>query len=229
MKPTYLLGDHHGDYEGLFEKLQERQIRNATVIHVGDGEEGYPGWNMATAEAFNTRFAALGIEYLSIRGNHSNPHVFVGSTMLPNFKLLADYTRREINGQSWLFVGGAVSVNRIDRTAGKTWWPEEAFEFRPELARPADVLVTHSGPSWIGPSCRNPFVDSYCCAEAEFGRETLIQELRAERKAHENLFRAVKPRTWFFGHFHERAEKTRSGCRTRILDCHELVLHVSNL
>ena len=228
MIPTYLLGDHHGDIDLLFAILDHRAIRNAIVIHVGDGEEGYPDWKTEDAENLNDRFARLNIEYLSIRGNHSNPHFFDGRVMLPNFKFLPDYTRREINGQSWLFVGGAVSVNRIDRIPGQTWWQEEAFVFRTEQTGPADVLVTHSGPSWIGPGTRNPFIDACCLAEVDFGCDSLLQELKDERKTHEDLFRAVKPRTWYLGHFHEKAEKTRSGCRTRILNCHELVLHIPN-
>jgi sugar phosphate isomerase/epimerase len=39
MKPTYILGDNHGDYEAVFSALKERGIRDATVIHVGDGAE----------------------------------------------------------------------------------------------------------------------------------------------------------------------------------------------
>lgn len=57
---------------------------------------------------------------MSIRGINSNPHVLDGSVMLPNFKLRAHHTRLEINGESWLLVGGAVSINRIEREAGRT-------------------------------------------------------------------------------------------------------------
>ena len=48
--------------------------------------------------------------------------MFDGSIMMPNFKLLPDYSRLVINGESWLFVGVAVSINRIEREAGETWW-----------------------------------------------------------------------------------------------------------
>ena len=93
--------------------------------------------------------------------------------MLPNFKLLRDYTNLHLNGQSWLLVGGAISIDRIDRVLGRSWWPGEAFELREDLAQPADVLVTHSGPEWIGPSCRNDLVRACCHAEAGFGCDTL--------------------------------------------------------
>lgn len=137
MSPIYLLGDHHGDYKTLFATLDHGNIRDAVVIHVGDGEEGYPGWGSSTARNLNKQFAQRGVEYLSIRGNHLNPHVFDGRVMLPNFNLLPDYSRLELNGQLWLFVCGAIDINRIDRILGETLWPQKAFDFRDDSGTPA--------------------------------------------------------------------------------------------
>lgn len=99
--------------------------------------------------------------------------------------------------------------------------------FSPEvdLAQLADVLVTLSGPESLGPSCRNELVRACANAEAVFGCDSLIAELKKERRAHEKLFRMVKPKTWYLVHFHERAEKPYLGCRTRILDYNELIIH----
>ena len=148
--------------------------------------------------------------------------------MLPNFNLLPDYSRLELNGRLWLFVCGAISIKRIDRILGETWWPQEAFDFRDDLAGPAEVLVTHSGSGWIGPKTHGAFVDSCCRAEAEFAVGMLCKELNAERKFHELLFRGVKPKHCYLGHFHERVEKVRAGCHTRILDCHQSSLSSSS-
>jgi hypothetical protein len=41
MTPTFLLGDNHGEYSTLLENLDARNIRDAVIIHVGDGHEGY--------------------------------------------------------------------------------------------------------------------------------------------------------------------------------------------
>ncbi len=225
IKPIYLLGDHHGDYECVLEEAHESGIRNATLIHVGDGEEGYPDWDAALVENLNGYFASMDIEYLSIRGNHSNPHVFDGSVNLSHFKLLPDYTRLNLSGQSWLFIGGAHSIDRIDRERGKTWWPQEPMSLRQELASPADVLVTHSGPPWIGPTANNPFVEMCCQYEEMEGIATLRSALPAERKLHHELFDLVKPKTWYLGHFHRTEEKSHQGCWTRILGHSEFLLH----
>jgi hypothetical protein len=118
-----------------------------------------------------------------------------------------------------------VSVNRVDKIQSGEWWSREGFRLDPSKAGPADVLVTHSGPGWIGPGISSPLIKTYAQAENEFGTSSLVSDLREERRQHDRLFRMVKPRTWYLGHFHQRAEKQHAGCRTRILDCGELIRH----
>ena len=222
---TYLLGDHHANYDDLIRALLRRGLRQCRLIHVGDGEEGYPdSWDDDTPERLDNAFASLDIEYLSIRGNHSNPHVFDGSVDLPNFKLLPDYTRLEIDGESWLFVGGAVSVNRIDRIPNETWWIEEEMILDETRAQPADVLVTHTGPTLTLPP-RTDLVDYYAAAEASIGTTTLRQELYDEAARHDRLGELVKPKMWYHGHHHRSATHLMDGCTIRQLDVTELVRH----
>ncbi|MFN4804518.1 MAG: metallophosphoesterase [Akkermansiaceae bacterium] len=227
-KPTYLLGDHHSAYDDLITALMRRGLRQCRLIHVGDGEEGYPDhWDSETPERLDNAFASLEIEYLSIRGNHSNPHVFDGSIMLPNFKLLPDYTRLEIEGETWLFVGGAISVNRLDRVPGQTWWAEEEMVLQEDLAKPSDVLVTHTGPTLTTPKW-NEFVASYAAAEAAIGTKSLKRELAEEATRHDRLGELVKPKVWYHGHHHHSATHKQKGCTIRQLDFAELVLHTPN-
>ena len=105
--------------------------------------EGHPDyWDEETVERVDNAFASLDIEYLTIRGNHSNPHVFDGSLNLPSFLLIPDYTRMEIDGQEWLSVGGAVSVNRSDRIEGQPGGPKRKW---------------FAGKNWRGkPTCSSP-------------------------------------------------------------------------
>jgi hypothetical protein len=222
---TYLLGDHHANYDDLIRALLRKGLRNCRLVHVGDGEEGYPAsWDDETPQQLDNAFASLGIQYLSIRGNHANPHVFDGSIDLPNFKLIVDYTRLEIGGETWLLVGGAVSVDRLNRIHGETWWPNEEMILREDLAGKADVLVTHTGPSWTTPPW-NDFVDGYAQAEDAIGTKTLRRELRDEAARHDRLFELVKPRIWYHGHFHHSATHHVDGCEIRQLDLAELVRH----
>lgn len=226
---TYLLGDHHcPDHSVLVKALAKRGLRHCRVIHVGDGEEGYPAtWSEKTADRLNTDLAKLEIEYFSIRGNHSNPHVFDGAIDFPNFKLLLDYTRMEIDGENWMFVGGAVSIDRLNRKPGETWWVEEEMVLRENMAQPTEVLVTHTGPSWTTPPPNN-LLDLYIRCEEAIGCNTLPQELLDEQARHDRLSELVRPRIWYHGHHHRSASLQVDGCTIRQLGIAELVMHKPN-
>jgi hypothetical protein len=223
-RPVYVLGDNHGFYGEIYDLVAERNLRGSVIIHVGDGDEGGEDWTDDGVRYANTRFQEFDVEYLSIRGNHSNPALFDGSVNHSHFKLIPDYTQLLINGQSWLLIGGAISINRIDLVPGVDWWSDERFVLRKDLIAAADVLVTHSGPSWIGPPCKNPFVQIFADSEMERGID-LIDELEIERRLHDHLFNIVRPKHWYLGHFHHSETKTHKGCKGRILGVCELYQH----
>lgn len=57
------------------------------------------------------------------------------------------------HGRTWLALGGAVSLDRVIRTEGKDWWPEEDITVDQAAAvsqaGPADVMVTHECPAGV--------------------------------------------------------------------------------
>lgn len=207
-----------------FDEIDEKGIRNAVILHVGDGEEGITFWP-EDFQAYSDEFAKRSILYLGMRGNHCDPKLFDGSIDFPNFKLVPDYTRLSVNEESWLLIGGAISIDRMDRTKGTDWWPGEKFQLRRELLAPADVLVTHSGPRWIGPTSSNDFVDLFAQCELDLTGADLIGELETERMLHEEVFRIVRPRHWYLGHFHQPDLITHEGCVIRVLTMHEMHRH----
>lgn len=223
-QPIYLLGDHHGYIESVFDRADEHAISNAVILHVGDGEEGIDFWH-EHFQCMNEEFAKRDLLYLGMRGNHCDPSFFDGRVDFSHFKLVPDYTRLTVGKTSWLLVGGAISIDRQDRKNGLDWWPEEKFRLCRDLATPADVLVTHSGPRWIGPPSSNDFVDIYAQGESEMHDTDLIGELETERMLHEALFRLVRPKHWYLGHFHQSQVLRHQGCLIRLLTMHEMHLH----
>lgn len=224
-QPTYILGDHHSDHDDLIRALIRRGLRNCRLIHVGDGEEGYcEKWNDDTPAHLDQAFGKIGIEYMSIRGNHCNPHIFDGSVDFPKFKLIKDYTKLEIEGEVWLMVGGAVSIDRVNRIPGETWWVEEEMTLDESKAHAADVLVTHTGPSRTTPR-NTAIVDHYARIEASLGTKTLKKELRDEAERHDRLYKIVKPKIWYHGHHHISATHQVGPCTIRQLAMAELVKH----
>lgn len=93
-----------------------------------------------------------------------------------------------------------------------------------DLAQPADVLVTHAGPSWLSPP-PNQLVQDYISSEEAIGWSSLRQELADEQLRHDQLFELVKPRHWCYGHYHHRADHQHEGCAIKQLGLANVVLH----
>lgn len=223
-RPVYLLGDHHGFTGEVFEAIAKQSVRNAVIIHVGDGLEG-TSFGPRQFEELNAEFAKRDLLFLGMRGNHCDPGIFDGGIDLPHYKLIPDYTRLNVGGKSWLLIGGAISIDRFNKIPGVDWWETEKFTLHKDLIGPADVLVTHSGPTWIGPSASNGFVRLFAQEEADRLGSDLIADLEAERALHDEAFSLVRPRHWYLGHFHRSEILTHEGSTTRILNVCELHKH----
>jgi hypothetical protein len=157
---------------------------------------------------------------MSIRGNHSNPAYFDGSICYENFKLLPDYTTKTINGQKFLFVGGALSIDRKVRIMDVSYWKDEKFVYKPELVtEECDVLIIHSAPTWLGPFDKDGIL-SWCDKD-----EYLWKECVQERLDISELVEKCNPQKLYCGHFHISTQMDYGGYRGRILDELELVEH----
>ena len=72
---------------------------------------------------------------------------------------LADYTVEEIGGKTYLFVGGALSIDRELRLEGHSWWSDEDIKELSDdewnsIAGKFDVVITHTAPSIAPPVLR---------------------------------------------------------------------------
>ena len=214
---AFVIGDHHGDWLGLYRKLDYYGIENCYLFHVGDGGEGWVDREkqIRQFEHCNNWFKSRNIYYMSIRGNHSDPAYFLGQHKYSNYELLPDYSYRIFRDKKILFVGGAVSIDRRIRTVNKNYWLGEKFILKPEEVEKCDILITHSAPSWVGKSDKDG-IQSWCDKD-----ETLWDECVKERLQHNELIELCSPEKHFAGHFHEHAVSCMNGCDSRILDIME--------
>ncbi len=90
-------------------------------------------------------------------------------------------------------MGSVISINRPDRIPNETWWVEEEMILDEARAQPADVLVTHAGPTSSVPTVTN-FLLENIHYEEQIGCDTLPDELCNEAARHDRLFEIVKPR-----------------------------------
>jgi hypothetical protein len=212
--PIFAVGDNHGRYDKLFKKLDDLNINKCTLIHLGDGGEGFLPHKkqMRQFEHLNECFKKRDIQYLSIRGNHSDPSYFDGRVSMSNFKLLPDYTYLTLNDKKFGFVGGAVSIDRRMRAEGISYWKDEKFVLDHSKIERCDVLVTHSAPSWLGEFTKQGIL-SWCNRD-----EYLWRDCVKEREEIAVLYELANPHKAFIGHFHTSLTQTHNGCVSTILD-----------
>jgi len=220
-KPILFLGDHHGEWDFVFDIIISKKIENCYIICVGDGGEGFihKDKQLRQFENLNNRFKKYNIEYLSIRGNHSNPFHFEGlnRVSLSNFELIEDYTIMQYGDKTIQFIGGAVSIDRTSRIEGRSYWKDEAVKFDREKCKEVDILVTHTAPSWCFPQQFNEMVYGWAREDAY-----LLEELTDERAIMDEIFKLCKPKLHLYGHFHSSWTEEINGCKHKLLDINEI-------
>jgi Icc-related predicted phosphoesterase len=214
-------GDNHGSWDRLFDKIDQANITDVTLIGVGDTGIGFKikEKQLRELELLNNRFKKRNIQYMTIRGNHCDPSYFDGSIKLSNIELLPDYTVRELNGETFLFVGGAVSIDRQFRKVGSSYWTDEVFVLKPELVKKCDVLIAHTAPYWIGPFDKKG-LSGWMVKDVH-----LWDDCEKERKDLDELVKLCQPNRSYHGHFHTSAWVDFRDCYARILDIDEIVEH----
>lgn len=223
-KEIYIVGDLHGSFGTMKNRIIKYNISDCILICVGDLGVGFqhPYKEPLIWKKLNSFFAEHNITFLSIRGNHDDPKYFNGPDRIvhSNLELLPDYTLRNINGQDFLFVGGAISVDRIDRIPERSYWHDEGFVLRSELAAQCDVLVTHSAPLWNGPTDKSA-ISGWCSVD-----KTLWDECVQERKDHSSLIQLCTPKKHYCGNFHMSSVSENNGCLSTILNIDEIKQHI---
>jgi hypothetical protein len=224
MKAVYIIGDIHGAFGRLKQKVMEAGLNDCYLICVGDLGIGFNysfDGEMRSSKDLNKFFADRDIIFMSIRGNHDDPEFFGGqhAINLSHFKLLPDYHAETLSGQRFLFVGGAVSIDRALRVEGRSWWRGEKFEYLPERVSECDVLITHSAPTWNGP------FDKEGIAGWLRDDATLWDACYKERVEHDALIVQCGAKKHYCGHFHEYSWAENDDCCSTILNIEEIKEH----
>jgi hypothetical protein len=215
-----LLGDVEGDLDWTVARLRTIGDRGdvSTVLQLGDLRFGMgpdPDGYLAAVEA---ACAEEDLRLWCIGGNHENwallDKMWAASptTPLP----LADHVtmvprghRFELDGRSFVALGGAPSINVTRLTEGVDWWPTEVIEEadveRTVAGGAADVMLTHDspGPPW----CTAPVAEiiegnpwGWPDSSLAYAREGIDRVQRAVL--------GVAPRLLVHGHFHVAGETT---------------------
>jgi len=225
-----VIGDVHGQWTALLQRLRRYDITDQDLIQVGDFGVGFgpSGQEQGDLRILDAALAGTGNTLWVIRGNHDDPAYFNDPRPSPyrHIRFLPDYSIEIVGGRKILFVGGATSVDRIERTAGKDYWPGEAFLLVEHQVASLDLeglwaIVTHTAPDFTAPTRLDTIARSFVTRDP-----TLSHDLAAERKAVTGLYdlvtRHVRPQYWFYGHFHTSVHEEIAGTRFVMLAIMEL-------
>ena len=219
--PLLFIGDNHGNYDHLFSLIKRHALENCYLFHVGDGGEGF----LKTAKQYrqfnqlNDFFKGRNIQYKSIRGNHSDPFYFTGTSRFieTHFELIEDYTVLEYKDKKIQLIGGATSLDRIDRTEGVSYWKGETLVLDESKCQKVDILVTHTAPMWCFPQGFNDTVLYWASRD-----RALTADLLKERQQMNTILNICKPSLHLYGHFHASHTELVNGCKHKLLNIDEI-------
>lgn len=204
------IGDIHGNIPLIYQFIQKHEIMNENFIQVGDFGLGFNKLEKEQQLMFdlNEHLVANNNMLYVIRGNHDDPKYWTTNIYdFSNIKLVPDYTVLTIEEKKILFVGGAISIDRVIRATGSEWWPDEVFVYDEEKLKELDLaglnyVVTHSAPRFVHPRVFGSVVYTYTAIDPK-----LEDDLNAERDKISQLYDYLDkidlaPQKYFYGHFH---------------------------
>lgn len=209
-------GDLHRKFKDFISLLKEMDIRDENILNVGDFGIGFANDDMEQMVVLNAELELRNIHMWVQRGNHDDPRYFMGKYLnkFSNLHFVPDYSVLEIEGQKVLFIGGAISVDRMrlkklmlaEDSAGKLpihfdseriVLSEENVDMLSEI-RGLDVVVTHSAPSYCF-----PFGVGIIPEEDITLRQELIEERRILDRIFGIIMKNNNVRYHIYGHFHK--------------------------
>jgi len=181
------------------------------VLHLGD----FGIWPDRRGTEFLARtdaaLADAGAQLWFVDGNHEDHGMLGRLTPGPDgrspvtgriWHLPRGY-RWQWHGRRWLALGGAVSLDRAERTAGRDWFADEEISAGQAAAAVAggraDVLVSHDCPAGIE--------HAFTAVPPAWSRSDVARsERHRERLA--GVAAAVRPAVLLHGHLHEYYQRT---------------------
>lgn len=213
-----LAGDTHADYDNLCSLIDKASSNECSQIFVL-GDLGYfpnhPG-NSFMFHTISQHLSQHDIRLNWLPGNHENWESISNfpkdgfHEIYENIFFSPTGNVFEINGTTFMTVGGAYSIDKAYRTRGVDWFPEEELTYADyELCSSkgnVDILLTHDCPESIHIPNLLP-----------------IPEAIPNRTLLDHIFREVKPKKLFHGHYHRwlesKIEIDDFSCDVVGLDC----------
>lgn len=221
-------GDNHWSFAYIKELLANKELENTVLIQVGDFGIGFKHLEKSKSvlRKLNTLLIESNVTLYISRGNHDDPSYFVNNRIkMSNIIFLSDYTILQVNDHKILCIGGAVSIDQIHRSIGKTWWANEkvVYDEIVKSLRGITTVVTHTTICEAPPplDMKVPILAHYSLMQP-----WLEYELRNERELLTRIYNELSENNtierWYYGHFHKSFNETYKGTKFYGLAINEL-------
>lgn len=178
-----LIGDVHGKINSYWKIIQKHKKRS---IQLGDfGFKKEHEWHLENLDSDLHKVCF---------GNHDDPSFLNSPHSLGDYSFLEEY--------SLMSIRGAFSIDKITRTEGLDWWPNEEMSYG-ELSNCVDFYAEK----------KPKIVVSHSCPE-EIRKELFgIFEKSITSNAMQIMLSLHKPDLWVFGHHHLYKNRTINGTK----------------
>jgi len=223
----HCIGDIHGKFDELAAKLMELP-EQAKLICVGDIGLGFEDARTPNCLRVVNGIARSRSQQLwMIRGNHDDPEIWRSqrnswNLELSQITLVKDVDLMVIEGVPIIFVGGAISIDRIaeHRVHGETWWRDESVVANAAAQvkdltdehGPAKLFICHAGPITALPvfTPTEPNIAHYAASDA-----MLPEDIEIERTILSHCVQFSGATQVVYGHYHVPLENHNTGVNYR--------------
>lgn len=250
---TFFIGDIHGEFKAIKNWIKQNNLSDCNLIFCGDFGFGFE--SITEEEKKLLRVEKIceekNVDCYILRGNHDDPSYY--NTNQPKFKfkhinLLSDYTIIQTPNHNILCIGGAVSVDRVNRIAAYEyqieqlmakrhykyetakrnaklyWWENEIFDYKKDVIdeiKKANMKIDVVATHNAPDFCK-PLTNPKAIGWTRLDRE-LENDLYNERQLFTKLYEDLKYNGntilyWFYGHYHMHNFETIEGTRFIGLD-----------
>ncbi|MCQ2794765.1 MAG: metallophosphoesterase [Bacilli bacterium] len=198
----YITGDTHGDIDfNKLERLKEKKLTyKDTLVILGDCGIC---WSIKETTYLLELYRSLRCTIIFLDGNHENFDILeslpvvehCGALMHSVDKHIYHVMRGEImniEGITFLCIGGAHSIDIMWRVPGISWWPRENIEERDINNAKKKLRKYNNQVDFVLTHC----VDSLTVTKIlKFEKDSSTDQLKF-------IDRTVKYKYWLFGHYH---------------------------
>lgn len=223
----YCVGDIHGQPRAVANAVERLGLKDCALVFLGDIGLGFHGIHTGCCKFIEKNICEpFNITAYLMRGNHDNPesynlHKEEIEKRFPHVKIMQDHdTVLTRTGKRGLVVPGSISIDRLYRIPGLSYWENELMDYSFIPEEHYDFVLAHGGPTPpVLSHHTGGLFDSMCEKDPD-----IKPEVDREQEYVNSVIDAATPSMWINGHYHVHEFFKHKDTMVYALDCNELML-----